>query len=239
MTIELLDTESDETEKSVNCAQEWSTYVEKYTGQNNGPSSSDQLLDNKESSPMDMSSSEAGGSTTGNKSSNSEGGAVAGKEMPGKKSKTHGSGANEDAVSSSKSTTTALTSLSSGAPSLSINDISHNNHSSSSSSSSGGRAFHSVQSNSFPVVGSDDNRSSGNSGIGDILSDSKAECGTGAFAGPTTMMRSGVGSTSSPSVLMKHNSNKCNKTKISLFDPLNHRSTETSIKIEKTVGEDN
>lgn len=42
VTIELLDTESDDTEKSVSYAQEWSTYVERYAsqgtpGQNNGP----------------------------------------------------------------------------------------------------------------------------------------------------------------------------------------------------------
>lgn len=195
VTIELLDTESDETEKSVTYAQEWSTYVEKYTGQNNGPSTAGgQFGESKtsgesSSSPMDtLSMGETGSGGGAAKSGNGEGGGASGggkdsSATLGKKSKTHGSCNSEEAVSFTKSTSVALTSsLSSGAPPSSTTNVISNTNSNN-ISSSGSSHFHnnhkgregypSVQGTCSPsssLVGSGEGRSiiSGGGGAGGV-----------------------------------------------------------------------
>lgn len=147
-----MDTESDDTEKSVNYAEQWSSYVERYTnpatgpsaiGNQNGPSSNYGKSENKSS--MDTTGGGAGSADgTGTETSsdncsknvNSEGGAASAKEPSSKKQKGPSSASSkdsEDSVSFSKSYDAS--SLSSGAP---LQHPPSTNTSSSYKSSSGG-----------------------------------------------------------------------------------------------------
>lgn len=234
VTIELLDTESDDTEKSVSYAQEWSSYVERYanpgasgsTGQNNGPSGV--YGDNKagSSSPMDTSSGDAATSTAvGTKCVNNDIAAVAkDSAASGKKAKAH-SKDGEQSVSYSKSSDAS--SSSSGAPpsSTNIKSSSINNYNKardgkipSTSREFGGYSVESRQSSSLslglPVA---DGRSTG-SFLPDSVVVVKKEFGGG-----------GTGSSNNVSVLMK--TNKCNKSKLMISETPT-LSNDNCVKIE-------